>query len=158
MKNIIYALILIAGIIHAAGAYEYEDFISDSKSNPENIYENLHPDALVILNKAFERIRTDKEYRGDIFWRGDEDFSGKSNKEIWMSFWNEVVENNYYEKMVLTDTIYAENKLFKLYVVEDKLFNNYGRVFNTIIFKKSGESYLPMIPETMVVAMAIGRK
>ncbi len=142
------------GATHLSYSYEFDEFINDSKSSPEKVYDHLHPDTIKVIKTVAERLRNDDEYLDSVFLSAEPTCKGKTDREIWAILWNEFVGSDYFENLKLTGTILTENETVKLCVVEDISYGKYGRLFDVVAFKKDDKEYKLLMPETITVALA----
>ena len=155
MKTI--AIIILATIVsQVSQAYDHSDYLKDAKTNPEKIFNNLHPDAKEILKKANVRIKKEPEFRRGVFYKTDIDFSKKTDEELWMIMWEEFLGDIFYENMVHVDTVQLEGGKIKLHLLEDTEYKEFSGLYDNLVFKKHKDTYLPMLPEMMVVQLSSG--
>nr|WP_320049947.1 hypothetical protein [uncultured Desulfuromonas sp.] len=157
MRASVFAIVLILVTLNTALCYEYADYIRDAATNPQAILDNLHPESVQIVKEASERLRNDEEYRESVFFPLDApNLKGKSDREIWGILWEKIMEDDYYEDMVLVESFDMSRHNLKIYLAEDPSFKKLGGLYETIIFKKHEGRYYPLLPEMIVISLFEG--
>lgn len=151
--SVIMAVCCLSGMVRA---YDASDFLKDAKSDPLRIFSSLHPAAKDMLSDAVTRAKENESYCQEVLYGMDVDASALTERSLWLLLWRDSYGDEYFQEMVYVDSLSVSQGDLQIHVFEDPSYKLYGGLYDTFVFKKHGDSYLPMLPEMMVVVLSTG--